>query len=102
MRPVRRRRQKTINVARICEPERYTALMNEPQTPIAGGEAVLHFLDADFEVVRPGTYVSCAVTGARILLQDLRYWSVSRQEAFADAEAATAAFIKAQENGEAF
>jgi hypothetical protein len=35
----------------------------------------------------PGSYVICAVTGRRISLADLRYWSVDRQEPYADAEA---------------
>ncbi|GAB4542133.1 MAG: DUF2093 domain-containing protein [Parvularculaceae bacterium] len=52
-----------------------------------GGEATLEYLDADFRVVKPGAYVVCAVTGARIPLQELRYWSVERQEAYSDAAA---------------
>ena len=35
----------------------------------------------------PGSYVTCAVTGRRIPLSELRYWSVDRQEAYVDAEA---------------
>jgi len=35
--------------------------------------------------------VLCAVTGAQIPLHELRYWSVERQEAYADAEASFAA-----------
>jgi hypothetical protein len=38
-------------------------------------------------VVVPGAYVTCAVTGKRIPLSELRYWSVDRQEAYADVEA---------------
>jgi hypothetical protein len=53
-----------------------------------GAEARLRYLDADFEVLKPGRYVLCAVTGKRIALEDLRYWSVDLQEAFFDAEAA--------------
>jgi len=51
------------------------------------GEARLRYLDADFQVVVPGAYVTCAVTGQRIPLAELRYWSVDRQEAYADAAA---------------
>lgn len=54
---------------------------------LGGGEATLEYLDADFRVVKPGAYVVCAVTGARIPLQELRYWSVERQEAYSDAAA---------------
>ena len=53
-------------------------------------EAVLQYGDADYRIIKNGTYVTCAVTGARIPLIALRYWSVDRQEAYADAAAATA------------
>lgn len=53
-----------------------------------GGEARLRYLDADYEVLAPGPFVLCAVTGIRIPLDQLRYWSVDRQEAYATAEAA--------------
>jgi hypothetical protein len=52
------------------------------------GEARLRYLDADFEVLKQGRFVLCAVTGKRIALEDLRYWNVDTQEAFFDAEAA--------------
>lgn len=42
-----------------------------------------------FRVVKPGRFVTCAVTGEPIALQELRYWSVERQEAYATPEAAT-------------
>lgn len=42
-----------------------------------------------FRVVRPGHFVPCAVTGEPIPLEELRYWSVERQEAYASAEIAT-------------
>ena len=54
---------------------------------MAGGEAQLKYLDGDFDVVMPGAYVTCAVTGKQIALEDLRYWSVARQEAYVDADA---------------
>ena len=47
------------------------------------GEAEVRYLDADFRVVRPGSFVRCAVTGQPIFLDDLKYWSVARQEAYA-------------------
>ena len=52
--------------------------------PSAATEAVVTFLDGDFRVVRPGSFVRCAVTGAPIPLEELRYWNVDRQEAYAD------------------
>jgi hypothetical protein len=53
------------------------------------GEAKLHFLDGDFEVLQPGAYVACAVTGTHIPLDALRYWSVDLQEAYANPAIAT-------------
>jgi len=52
------------------------------------GEARLRYLDGDIEVLAPGDFVICAVTGRRIPVQALRYWSVDRQEAYLDAQAA--------------
>ncbi len=53
----------------------------------SGGEARIRYLDGDFQVVAPGSFVTCAVTGAAIPLSDLRYWSVERQDAYIDAGA---------------
>jgi len=50
------------------------------------GEAKLRYLDGEFQVLTPGDYVRCAVTGDPIPLPDLRYWSVELQEAYASAE----------------
>lgn len=52
-----------------------------------GGEAKVEYLDSDFRVLSPGTFVICAVTGSHIPLDELKYWSVDRQEAYASAEA---------------
>ena len=52
------------------------------------GEAKLRFSDNDFEIVKPGRFVACAVTQRKIALEDLRYWNVDTQEAYFDAEAA--------------
>jgi hypothetical protein len=50
--------------------------------PLAAGEAELRYLDGDYRIVRPGSYVRCAVTGQPIPLDELKYWSVERQEAY--------------------
>ena len=60
------------------------ALMNRYE---GGGEAVVEYLDGNLRVVKPGSYVRCAVTGERIPLDQLKYWSVERQEAYASPEA---------------
>lgn len=49
-------------------------------------EAKVRFLDGEFQVLNAGDFVRCAVTGQSITLEDLRYWSVDRQEAYASAE----------------
>jgi hypothetical protein len=51
------------------------------------GEAKVQYLDGDFRVISPGAYVRCAVSGVRIPLEELKYWSVDRQEAYATPEA---------------
>lgn len=51
--------------------------------------ATLYFQANGFRVLTPGNHVVCAVSGERIALETLRYWSVERQEAFASAELAT-------------
>ena len=50
-------------------------------------EAKLHYLDGNFRVLVHGDHVVCAVTAALIPLERLTYWSVARQEAYADAAA---------------
>ena len=63
-------------------------LLNRTDRPAPmPGEAEVKYLDGDFRVVRPGAFVLCAVTGAQIPLEELRYWSVDLQEAYATPEA---------------
>ena len=49
------------------------------------GEAKVKYLDCEVQVLTPGDFVRCAVTGRNIPLDDLRYWSVELQEAYVDA-----------------
>ncbi len=49
-------------------------------------EAKVRYLDGEFEVVSPGEFVRCAVTGQTIPLADLKYWSVEVQEPYASAD----------------
>jgi hypothetical protein len=51
-----------------------------------GREARLHYMAGTFRVLTPGDHVRCAISGQQIPLDDLRYWSVARQEAYASAE----------------
>jgi len=48
--------------------------------------ARLHYMAYRFRVLSPGDHVLCAISGRRIPLDDLRYWSIARQEAYASAE----------------
>lgn len=50
--------------------------------------AKLLYDHGQFKVLWPGSYVICAVTGVRIPLEELRYWSVDLQEPYASPEAA--------------
>ncbi len=42
-----------------------------------------------FRVIKPGHFVPCAVSGTPVPLEELRYWSVDRQEAYSSPELAT-------------
>jgi hypothetical protein len=64
------------------------AAMNKLEKgPPSQAEAQVQYLDGDFRVIRPGGFVRCAVTGVPIPLDELRYWSVDLQEAYADPDA---------------
>ncbi len=47
-------------------------------------EAKIRYLDGDYRVIKPGSFVRCAVTGKTIPIDELKYWSVARQEAYID------------------
>lgn len=47
-----------------------------------GPEARLRYGDNEVTIVRQGLFVRCAVSGQRIPLEELRYWSVDLQEAY--------------------
>lgn len=51
------------------------------------GEAKLHYGSSDFMILEAGAYVICAVTGEKIDLDDLKYWSDATQEAYVNADA---------------
>jgi hypothetical protein len=50
-------------------------------------EARIHYLDGTFRMLSAGDHVRCAITGVEIPLEELRYWSVERQEPYIDAAA---------------
>jgi hypothetical protein len=51
----------------------------------SGRAAKIRYLDGTFRLLSDGDHVLCAISGAAIKLDELRYWSVARQEAYADA-----------------
>jgi hypothetical protein len=57
--------------------------MNQYERDIGGRPATLQYLDGEYRVISPGSFVVCAVTGVKIPLEALRYWSVDLQEAYA-------------------
>lgn len=60
-------------------------MMNRFEGP-GGKEARIRYLDGDFQVLSPGAFVRCSVTGEIIPIDELKYWSVARQEPYANAE----------------
>ena len=50
-------------------------------------EARIRYLDGDFQIVAPGSFVRCAVTGEAIPIDELKYWSVARQEPYVNCAA---------------
>src|ERR1700761_5228279 len=66
---------------RKARSNRSSAVLNK-FGPSGHGEAQVQYLDGDFRVISPGTYVRCAITDARIPLDELKYWSVDLQEAY--------------------
>ena len=60
----------------------------------SGRRAILRYDTPQFSIVQRGDHVLCAVTGERIPLNELRYWSVEYQEPYrgpAESHAAHAA-----------
>ena len=68
-------------------------------SPTGGREARVRYLPGDLEVLSPGTFVRCAVTGRPVDLDDLRYWSHEVQEAYATAEIAFARYEQLRAEG---
>jgi hypothetical protein len=55
--------------------------------------AKLFYMASSFRMLSSGDHVFCAISGERIDLENLRYWSVARQEAYASAEISTRALM---------
>lgn len=62
-------------------------------------EAKVRYLDGEFQLLNAGDFVRCAVTGQAISLEDLRYWNVDRQEAYASAEISLKRYLELKQRG---
>ncbi|MEG9862172.1 MAG: DUF2093 domain-containing protein [Parvularculales bacterium] len=49
-------------------------------------QAQLSYGPGEFYIISSGKFVRCGVTGAPITLEELKYWSIEHQEAYASAE----------------
>jgi hypothetical protein len=67
---------------------------------VGGREARLRYLSGSYRVLSDGDHVTCAVTGARIPIGALRYWSHELQEPYASAEVAVARWREANAKGQ--
>ncbi len=57
--------------------------------------AKIKYLPNNFEIIDPGDYVVCAVSGKKINLENLTYWNVDLQEPYYSYQEAS---IKREEN----
>ena len=57
-------------------------------------EAKLKYQDGDFQILREGEFVRCAVSGLPIRIDEVRYWSVDKQEAYCSAVEAYSIHLK--------
>ena len=44
--------------------------------------AKIKYFPNNFQIIEPGDYVECAVSGKQIILENLNYWSVEFQEPY--------------------
>tara|TARA_X000000368_G_C22956402_1_gene678940 strand:- start:135 stop:329 length:195 start_codon:yes stop_codon:yes gene_type:complete len=44
--------------------------------------AKLKYLPNNFNILEVGDYVICAISGKKIMLENLTYWNVDKQEAY--------------------
>ena len=44
--------------------------------------AKIKYLPNNFQIIEPGGYVECAVSGKKISIENLTYWNVDLQEAY--------------------
>ena len=59
--------------------------------------AKLHYMPNGFRPLTAGDHALCAVTGEAIALDELRYWSVEKQEPYATAQISARAHLPESE-----
>jgi hypothetical protein len=64
-----------------------------------GQEAKIRYLDGEFQVLKNGAFVRCAVTGEPIRLEELRYWNVAHQEPYISAEVSLRRYLQRLRGG---
>jgi hypothetical protein len=64
--------------------------MNMHAKPSLPDQAILHYGDGDYTLMKPGKFVLCAVSGKQIPLEALKYWDPRTQEAYAGPKEALA------------
>lgn len=64
-------------------------LMSSDKNADRDDGAKLDYGPNGFRILRNGKHVYCAMSGAAIPLEELRYWSVEHQEPYATCELAT-------------
>jgi hypothetical protein len=62
----------------------------------AGRPARLRYLSGSYKLLADGDHVVCAVSGQKIPLSALRYWSHELQEPYASAELAARRYAEAR------
>jgi hypothetical protein len=55
--------------------------------------ARLHYMAAGYRILSNGDHVICAISEEQIGLEELRYWSAARQEAYSSCENAARALL---------
>ena len=72
----------------------YQLTMNSIFSNPARRAAKIKYESPDFQVLMKGDFVTCAVTGKEIPLDDLKYWSDEHQEPYFDAAVSFARYLE--------
>ena len=62
--------------------------------------AKIKYLPNNFQIIKHGDYVECAVSGKKINLENLTYWNVELQEAYFSPKEAQKRYEELNKKGE--